>query len=70
MNKCKKCNVEMESGYTIVNDNIHGGLKIARQQRGFDNLKNKIYVEICPKCGKMELYSRPIKGEWKYYEKN
>ncbi len=53
----------MESGYIIVNDNIHGGLKIARQQKEFDNLKNKIYAEICPECGKMELYSKSRKGK-------
>lgn len=57
MNECKRCNVAMEKGYTIVNDNIHGGLKIARQRKGFADLKDKIYAEICPQCGEIKLYS-------------
>ncbi len=48
MNECKKCNITMDQGYTIVNDNLYGGMKIVKQQKGFENLKNKIYVEICP----------------------
>lgn len=58
MKECKSCNVEMEMGYTIVNDNIYGGLKISKQQKGFDNLKDKIYVDICPQCGEIKLYSK------------
>lgn len=50
MNECKKCNVTMEQGYTIVNDNLYGGLKIVKQQKEFENLKDKIYGEICPQC--------------------
>lgn len=58
MNKCENCNVSMEQGYTIINDNLHGGLKIAKQQSGFEKLENKIYVEICPQCGQIKLYSK------------
>lgn len=58
MGECKNCNVEMVKGYTIINDNLHGGLKIAKQQKGFENLKDKIYVEICPQCGEIKLYSK------------
>ena len=38
----------MDQGYTIVNDNLYGGMKVVKQKKGFENLKNKIYVEICP----------------------
>lgn len=58
MNTCKTCKVAMEQGYTIINDNLHGGLKVAKQHKGFEGLKNKIYVEICPDCGELKLYSR------------
>lgn len=58
MNKCENCNVSMEQGFTIINDNLHGGLKIAQQQKGFEKLENKIYVEICPQCGLIKLYSK------------
>lgn len=27
MNECKKCNVTMEQGYTIVNDNLYWRLE-------------------------------------------
>ncbi len=56
MNKCNKCNVEMVAGYTIVNDNIHGGLKIARQQRGFDNLCMNYYMVYCFLKGQPHMF--------------
>lgn len=33
-------------------------MKVAKQKKGFENLKNKIYVEICPRCDEIKLYSK------------
>lgn len=50
---CEKCNVKMEDGYKIKLDSAPLASVVLSKKRKFI----EVLAFVCPKCGKVELYT-------------